>query len=160
MTACCSRPRSSCTARWPGERAGDDVRRGQLARELAALARSSGLAEAAAAVEDELRRGDSGVARVVVVGEANRGKSSLVNALLGADELSPVAPDVATSCHIVIRAGDRTRAILHRRDGGSEELDAGGHPRRRDRAAGSRSREAKAVEVTLDSPLLRRGHQA
>ena len=128
----------------------------QLARELAALARSSGLAEAAAAVEDELRRGDSGVARVVVVGEANRGKSSLVNALLGADELSPVAPDVATSCHIVIRAGDRTRAILHRRDGGREELTLADIPDVAT-AAGSRSHEAKAVEVTLDSPLLRRG---
>ncbi|GGL96177.1 dynamin family protein [Nakamurella endophytica] len=39
--------------------------------------------------------------RMVVVGETNRGKSSLVNALLGAPELSPVAAGTATSSYLV-----------------------------------------------------------
>ncbi|MEO9220838.1 MAG: dynamin family protein, partial [Mycobacteriaceae bacterium] len=42
---------------------------------------------------------------VVVLGETNRGKSSLVNALLGTPDLSPVDAGVATSTYVVIGHG-------------------------------------------------------
>ncbi|MEO6089559.1 MAG: dynamin family protein [Umezawaea sp.] len=42
---------------------------------------------------------------VVVVGETNRGKSSLVNALLATPGLSPVDAEVATSTYLVFRHG-------------------------------------------------------
>lgn len=45
------------------------------------------------------------VSSVVIVGETNRGKSSLVNALLSAPGLSPVDADVATSTYLVFQHG-------------------------------------------------------
>ncbi|MCP2166234.1 dynamin family protein [Goodfellowiella coeruleoviolacea] len=42
---------------------------------------------------------------VVVVGETNRGKSSLVNALLATPGLSPVDAEVATASYLVLRHG-------------------------------------------------------
>lgn len=47
---------------------------------------------------------------VVVVGETNRGKSSLVNALLATPGLSPVDAEVATSTYLVFRHGERWAA--------------------------------------------------
>ena len=47
---------------------------------------------------------------VVVLGETNRGKSSLVNALLGTPDLSPVDAAVATSTYVVIGHGPRWSA--------------------------------------------------
>jgi hypothetical protein len=51
---------------------------------------------------------------VVVVGETKRGKSSLVNALLAAPDLSPVDAHVATSSYLVFRHGAQVsaRALL------------------------------------------------
>ncbi|MFB9906664.1 dynamin family protein [Allokutzneria oryzae] len=45
------------------------------------------------------------VPSVVVVGETNRGKSSLVNALLAMRSVSPVDADVATATYLVIKHG-------------------------------------------------------
>ncbi|MGW4521209.1 dynamin family protein [Amycolatopsis sp. NPDC004378] len=50
---------------------------------------------------DEVRRARPKKPSVVVVGETNRGKSSLVNALLAAPGLSPVDADVATATYLV-----------------------------------------------------------
>ncbi|MBW4715547.1 dynamin family protein [Saccharothrix obliqua] len=47
----------------------------------------------------------TGPASVVVVGETNRGKSSLVNALLATPGLSPVDAEVATATYLVFRHG-------------------------------------------------------
>ncbi|WP_298181037.1 dynamin family protein [Saccharomonospora sp.] len=47
---------------------------------------------------------------VVVVGETNRGKSSLVNALLAKPGLSPVAAEVATATYLVFDHADEWRA--------------------------------------------------
>nr|WP_239522616.1 dynamin family protein [Geodermatophilus sabuli] len=49
--------------------------------------------------------------RVLVVGEPKQGKSSLVNALVGAP-VCPVADDVATVVPTVVRAGETPRATL------------------------------------------------
>ncbi|TNC26173.1 dynamin family protein [Amycolatopsis alkalitolerans] len=50
---------------------------------------------------DDIRRARPRKPSVVVVGETNRGKSSLVNALLAKPGLSPVDADVATSAYLV-----------------------------------------------------------
>jgi len=50
---------------------------------------------------EEIRAKRKGKPSVVVVGETNRGKSSLVNALLGSPGLSPVDADVATATYLV-----------------------------------------------------------
>jgi hypothetical protein len=50
---------------------------------------------------------------VVVVGEKKRGKSSLINALVGEEGLLPVDIDVATSCYIAVRHGpERTATVF------------------------------------------------
>jgi hypothetical protein len=48
--------------------------------------------------------------RVYVVGETKRGKSTLLNALVGRPQLSPVGVDVTTSCWVEVRYGDRELA--------------------------------------------------
>lgn len=50
---------------------------------------------------DDVRRARPGKPSVVVVGETNRGKSSLVNALLATPGLSPVDAEVATATYLV-----------------------------------------------------------
>jgi predicted GTPase len=50
---------------------------------------------------EEIRARRRGNPSVVVVGETNRGKSSLVNALLGRPGLSPVDAEVATATYLV-----------------------------------------------------------
>ncbi|MFD7653554.1 dynamin family protein [Actinosynnema sp. NPDC059797] len=72
----------------------------QTREKLTGLVRSL---DPAAASFVETRRG--GPASVVVVGETNRGKSSLVNALLATPGLSPVDAEVATAAYLVFRHG-------------------------------------------------------
>ncbi|GGP39078.1 dynamin family protein [Saccharothrix coeruleofusca] len=80
----------------------------QTREKLTALVRSL---DPAAASFVETRRG--GAASVVVVGETNRGKSSLVNALLATPGLSPVDAEVATAVYLVFRHGEDWRCRAH-----------------------------------------------
>ncbi|MBP2339861.1 putative GTPase [Saccharothrix coeruleofusca] len=80
----------------------------QTREKLTALVRSL---DPAAASFVETRRG--GTASVVVVGETNRGKSSLVNALLATPGLSPVDAEVATAVYLVFRHGEDWRCRAH-----------------------------------------------
>jgi len=59
------------------------------------------------------RRGPAGVPRVVVIGETNRGKSSLVNALLGVPGLSPVDAGLATCTYLQFTHGTSPTAVAH-----------------------------------------------
>ncbi|HEY0500188.1 MAG TPA: dynamin family protein [Kutzneria sp.] len=54
---------------------------------------------------DKLLAGRAAKPSIVVVGETNRGKSSLVNALIATPGLSPVDADVATASYLVLRHG-------------------------------------------------------
>ncbi|EHY89586.1 dynamin family protein [Saccharomonospora azurea] len=65
--------------------------------------------QAAKSVEDQ-RGARTAKPSVVVVGETNRGKSSLVNALLAKPGLSPVDAEVATSTYLVFEHADEWRA--------------------------------------------------
>src|SRR5687767_2982675 len=59
----------------------------------------------------------------VVVGEAKRGKSSLVNALLGRRDLAPVGTDVTTAAFVQFRCGaEADRAVAVLADGTQREL--------------------------------------
>jgi predicted GTPase len=55
---------------------------------------------------DKLLAGRDATPSIVVVGETNRGKSSLVNALIATPGLSPVDADVATASYLVLRHGE------------------------------------------------------
>ena len=67
----------------------------------------------AAADLDALRRREVTRPRVVVVGETGRGKSSLVNMLLGVPGLSPVDAGVATAAYVEISHGPTPTVYAH-----------------------------------------------
>lgn len=70
----------------------------------------------AARILAELEALNAGAAVAVCVGEKNRGKSSLINALTGHPELLPVDVDVASSVHVLVRHGQTPQAVVHRWD--------------------------------------------
>jgi hypothetical protein len=59
------------------------------------------------------RKNTAGTPRVVIIGETNRGKSSLVNALLGAPGLSPVDAGLATCTYLQFSHGTSPTAVAH-----------------------------------------------
>ncbi len=65
---------------------------------------------AAAEWVEQVRLSRPSTASVVVIGETNRGKSSLVNALLDSPGLSPVDADVATATYLRFEHADRWTA--------------------------------------------------
>ena len=132
-----------------------DVLRAGLAAELRA-----GGGDDLAALLDDLRtdaRGDA--VRVVVCGETKRGKSTLVNSLVGRPLLSPVGDDVTTACWLELRYGDHDEAYAVLAD-----PDALGAPTRvpidiREVEQYAAVREVTdpvlGVEVRVNVPLLR-----
>nr|WP_199440530.1 dynamin family protein [Umezawaea beigongshangensis] len=80
----------------------------QTREKLTALVR--GLDPRAAEWIDEARERRGRAPSVVVVGETNRGKSSLVNAVLATPGLSPVDAEVATATYLVFSHAERWAA--------------------------------------------------
>ncbi|MFI6453546.1 dynamin family protein [Streptosporangium amethystogenes] len=95
---------------------------------------------------------------IVVAGAQKRGKSRLLNTLVGHPDLLPVDADVATNCFLSLRRGPRLTAVVHRStdsgplqtpitiesipDYASMRGDAG------------KRRDVVSVDITLDNPLL------
>jgi GTPase SAR1 family protein len=143
-----------------------DQRLHALSEQTVALARELGHLELAEAVDTQLSRSDSNQVSVVVVGEKKRGKSSLINALVGIRDLLPVDADVATSCYLTIGYGPVERVLAHDAEHPEGiEID-------REQIAEYASVEGNrdpddddlvlhegvtAVEVQLEHPLLREG---
>lgn len=101
------------------------------ARRLAELARELGHPDLADTIRDDAkRRLDDGRVRIVVLGEIKHGKSSLINALLGAP-LLPVGVTPTTGAVVVIRVDPdaregqaaRTGTFLLHADGTREPLE-------------------------------------
>jgi len=115
--------------------------------ELTAIAVEQGREDLADLLRRERARPPSAGSTVLVAGETKRGKSSLVNALLGRPGLSPVAASVCTATHLVFRYGSREAATAR--------VHGADHPVALD-ALGEWI-GADAVDVTLDHPLLADG---
>lgn len=86
----------------------DDVL--DLTERIAAAAASCGAQQDAALLRQDARAAAVPGSVVVVVGEQKRGKSSLVNALVGRHRLLPVDVDVATSVHLCVSYGEQDEA--------------------------------------------------
>lgn len=140
----------------PAAATDSDRVRGAL-RSVAELARRHGSDTVARESEGLLRRTDEGRFFLAVVGQFKRGKSTLVNALLG----SPVLPTgvvPVTAVVTILEYGERARALVERQDGGEEEvpLEAIADFVTEDRNPKNR-RGVAAVIVRYPAPLLRQG---
>ncbi|MCK9931769.1 dynamin family protein [Frankia sp. Mgl5] len=130
---------------------------GEAADAVAGLGRP----QAAEAIRAELGRTRSGAATVVVVGEKKRGKSSLINALVGRRGLLPVDEDVATSVHLVLRhAEEPTAWVSDAESPTGREIplsDVGEYAALDPLTGQARRRGVTGVEVGLPDPLLAKG---
>jgi small GTP-binding protein len=94
---------------------------------------------------------------LVILGQFKRGKSTLINALLGAD-LLPTAVVPLTSIVTVIQYGPQPHAVVRFRDGRTLEVeiaDLALYSTERDNPDNTRG--VAQVEVALPSPFLRSG---
>ncbi|MDI3297774.1 MAG: dynamin family protein [Bacillota bacterium] len=124
---------------------------------LAGLARRWEAASSALALDELARRVRQDRFRLLVVGQFKRGKSTLVNALLG-EEVLPAGVLPLTSVPTEIVAGEEPEARIRYQDGREERVGVErltefvsevGNPSNRKGVA--------AVEVRYPAPLLRRG---
>jgi hypothetical protein len=132
-----------------------------LLERTADLAETCGDAESAGTLRRELGKPAAAQTAVVVVGETKRGKSSLINALLGRERLLPVDADVATSVHLAIHHATRPGArVTLGREAGPEVVDVdleaigdfasvAGNP--------GNEKDVVSVEIGLPDPLLAQG---
>ncbi len=125
-----------------------------IARRLGALLDGTGLHELANGADAEAARLHAGVCTLAVVGEFKRGKSTLINALLGAD-LFPVGALPLTAVGTRAEFGESVSAVVEFVDGRREAITPAaiadyaterGNPGNRQRVS--------AVTVTTPSPLL------
>jgi hypothetical protein len=135
-----------------------------LLGDIAAAADELGDAGAAELARSQAAAAGADAARVVVVGEKKRGKSSLINALLRRPGLLPVDSDIATSVHVTVYAADADRAAViddrHPEGGLSVPLADIGEYAALDPYTGEmRHAGVREVTVGLDSELLRAGLQ-
>src|SRR5271165_4842815 len=79
---------------------------------IAGIDRTLELHEAAASALELARKTGEGVFRVLVLGEFKRGKSTLINALLG-EPILPANVTPTTAVLTVVKYGEERRAIVH-----------------------------------------------
>ena len=121
--------------------------------ELAALGTGQDRGRSAA-LRDRL---ESARLRVLVAGEAKRGKSTLVNALLGRAVL-PAGVTPLTAVATTVRYGDDPRAEVRFADGHEEKQPLSALPNLvTERGNPGNRRHIAAVTVYLDAPLLAGG---
>src|ERR687893_1977698 len=108
----------------------EGIRRQSVAVLDGLLARAGGfeLADPPAALGRYRRKLRENAYKVLVVGEAKRGKSTFVNALIGQDIL-PTDVEVATSQVFNIRPAKQEAYRVRYEDGSAREITAGDLPR-------------------------------
>jgi Dynamin family len=164
MTTAPVQPRTDATA--PGATSADAGETADAAAvagivvDTAALARRRGrddLAQRLDAVAERVARTDT---VVCVVGEFKKGKSALINALIGRD-VCPVDDDLATMSVTVVRYAPEPGAIVRRREDGELRIEAipadeaGRWVAETD--GDDRRHGVEVVEVGLPNPFLQRG---
>lgn len=145
----------------PTTKVGQEVLR--HANKLHGMVSAAGNALAAERLEVEANRWSSSSTDAVVAGDIKRGKSSLINALIGRPGLLPVDADVATAVHLAVHHGTPETVKVTQVDpetGGSTvtEID----PARLADFASMAGDDAvvatvTAADIQIDHPLLARG---
>ncbi|MEV5409269.1 dynamin family protein [Thermopolyspora sp. NPDC052614] len=127
----------------------------RLANEVHALAGRYGRADLAEPLAQAAARWKEDETTIVVAGAQKRGKSRLINTLVGRPGLLPVDADIATDCHLRVRRGENLTAVVHDQLADDVPIDpehladyasVAGDPARR--------RTVLSVDVTVPSPLL------
>src|SRR5262245_61833732 len=126
----------------------------RLANEVNTLAKQAGRADLAEVLVQVAARWKETETTVVLAGAQKRGKSRLLNALIGQPGLLPVDADVATNCYLGLRRGPSITARVHKADADfpidpaqiTDYAAMTGYPAKR--------REVINVELTVDHPLL------
>lgn len=137
--------------------AGDKARLVSGFNALAALAGRAGCPEVAKKAAEAAERIEQNRLFLVVLGQFKRGKSSLINALIG-DDLLPTAAVPLTSVVTKIVHGPQKQAVISFRDGSRQEVPAAslshyiteeGNPQN--------EKQVEAAEVSHPSPYLAKG---
>ena len=109
--------------------------------------------------EDLREKIETNTFNLVVVGQFKRGKTSLINALLGADIL-PVAVVPLTSIVTIMKYGDALRITVHFNDGRVTEIKSESLPDYvTERGNPKNAKDVSEVVITYPSPYLRGGVQ-
>ena len=164
MTNAPVQPRTDATARGAASadatQPADAAAVAAIVADAAALARRRGrddLAQRLDQVAERVARTDT---VVCVVGEFKKGKSALINALIGRD-VCPVDDDLATMAVTVVRYAPEAGAIVRRREDGElliEAIPADEAGRWVAETDGDDRRHGvEVVEVGLPNPFLERG---
>ncbi len=108
-----------------------------------------------------LRMWAAGIFRVVVIGEIKKGKSSFINALLGARELVPTSSEVATSTMYKIHyTAEKKYRVFFRPESGKTPLnivEADLPLFGTERGNPGNEKQVAFIEVGVPSPLLKAG---
>ncbi|GAA0377811.1 dynamin [Acrocarpospora corrugata] len=126
----------------------------RLANEVNTLAKQAGRADLAEVLVQVAARWKETETTIVLAGAQKRGKSRLLNALIGHPGLLPVDADVATNCYLGLRRGPALTAKVHKANEDfaidpaqiTDYASMTGDPAKR--------REVVNVELTVDHPLL------
>ena len=116
--------------------------------------------DAAEALHGDVARVARATAAVVVVGEKKRGKSSLINALIGRPDLLPVDADVATCVHVIVSHGPDGVTVVEGGGSVGREVPLEALAEYAALAPGARAPEhedVSQVQVRVPAPLLAGG---
>jgi hypothetical protein len=136
----------------------------QVVQDSYAFTHDLNLADEKAALEALAARWSATDVTMVVAGEPNRGKSTLINAVLGRPGLMPVDHRVATSARLLVRYGSHERALIYLAGHDAPLTVPLADVETWATVAGTRARGDQAetvvgIELHVDHPLLRQGLQ-
>ncbi|WP_068924092.1 dynamin family protein [Planobispora rosea] len=130
----------------------------RYANEVHSLAGRCGRADLAEVLAAAAARWKDECTDIVVAGAQKRGKSRLINTLVGRPDLVPVDADVATNCFLSLRRGPKLAAVVHRStDAGPVQtpITVESIPDYASmRGDAGKRRDVVSVDITLDNPLL------
>ncbi len=128
------------------------------ANDVHALAKRCDRQDLAGALAADAARWKDDTATIVVAGAQKRGKSRMLNALIGRPDLLPVDVDIATHSYLAVRRGPALSVTVRRRSGErianlaidpadiADYASALGDPDKR--------RDVVGVEIEMDHPML------
>lgn len=127
----------------------------RLANEVHGLAKAAGREDLRLPLAEQAGRWKDATTTVVLAGAQKRGKSRLLNCLVGHPDLLPVDADIATHTQVAVTRGPELKVTVLRTDGTRADVDPSELPAYAS-VLGDPAvlREVTGLEVTIDEPLL------